>query len=77
MVLKLTKKLWKQRLNMKLSKIDRLVLEAGRKKKWVRYCPKCKSTDVALYGQLVETGFWYYCRKCFYHASSFPEKARK
>lgn len=67
---------------MSLSKIDKLILKAkkkskDKKKKWVRYCPKCRSTDVALWGQLAESGFWYRCRKCSYHASSFPEKAKK
>lgn len=64
----------------KLSKSDKLILKAkekGRKKQWIRYCPKCRSTDVTLYGQLVDTGFWYKCRKCGYHAASFPEKAAK
>jgi len=63
----------------RLSKADKLILRAKEKagkKRWIRYCPQCKSTDVILWGQLVENGYWYKCRKCDYHAPSFPEKAK-
>lgn len=60
----------------RLSKADKLVLSAaGKKRKWIRYCPQCKSTDTALWGNM-ETA-WYCCRKCNYRAPSFPEKAGK
>lgn len=63
----------------KLSKIDKLILKAGKKikgtKKWIRYCPECRSTDVALRAHM--EAVWYYCRKCNYHSASFPEKSGK
>ena len=63
----------------KLSKIDKLILKAkkeAKKSKWIRYCPQCRSTNVALYGQLVENGYWYKCNSCGYHAPSFPERKK-
>ncbi|MBI2579231.1 MAG: hypothetical protein HYW26_05960 [Candidatus Aenigmarchaeota archaeon] len=58
----------------KLSRIDKLVLKAGKqRKKAGRFCPVCKGTDVVLDARMEM--IWYRCRKCSHSAASFPEKA--
>jgi transposase-like protein len=61
---------------MPLSKIDKLLLASGkRKKKWKKFCPLCKSTDVTLDARMEMV--WYKCRKCGYQSATFPEKEKK
>ena len=60
----------------KLGKIDKLIIEkrdASKGKKFVKYCPNCKSNEYEILGHTYSIR--YKCKKCDYVLfTSFPEK---